>query len=1383
MNSSEKDLVSNIESDIENIVMNDFGSQELNDVYRKLDKKTKQEFDNIPRKDIQLSILKQMIDPIIQTVYARLTEKEKTSIDALKLRDRYLILSRLANERKTALKEKEDMNQAVYENLNEKDRANIDALNPRDRRLILSRLTNERKKEKERDDTNTGADEPQKVYTNAPEEIFEREEYDNKEQSEEQKRDERDKVTSQQRFNRIVQSFYSENPFVKNMASTPELEVRFGTRGIRPLNKNDYDNVIKKLKSSGFYTRNTSGEYYLRINCEFLDTITGRFKTSEVRAEILGLHNIQSYCKNNDIKEIIKSNFSCVSFINKKPAFVNKQKIFPVNVDDFNFRISFVNEIQVKAGVTNFITENWKKSKKEIRFINRVTFVNDTLPFNIDLSIVKYGNRSPDKYGRANRGRIIPVYTLDESNVFQNDETYEIEIEVNNTQIGPGTAFNNPEVITASLRNVITTILGGLQGTQFPISYPEQKQVMEDYMKLIWGKDYQEKPYVESKHFIGPSSITLQTVNLATNNDNSNEPSIRNDFVVTEKADGTRHLMYINGDGRIYLINTNMEVIFTGAKTLNKDCFHSLLDGELILHDKNGKFINLYAGFDIYYINKQDIRNYSFMLLKEEEANLSKSRYYVLKNTVANLKAVSILDTGHSQKQAFSMKELLKKTEHTILSPIRIVCKDFLPLSRKQTIFHACDTILTKSREHRFEYETDGLIFTHAYYGVGAEKIGESGPKTKITWRQSFKWKPPKYNTIDFLITTVKGPNNDDIVKPIFEEGFNADLSTQLSEYKTIQLRCGFSEKNDGFINPCQDIIDDNLPLFKPLFEDKKENDYLPKQFYPTEPYDAQAGLCNIMLRMDGSGGKQMFTEENEVFTDNMIVEFSYDFDREKGWRWVPLRVRYDKTSEYRKGERQYGNSYKTANENWKSIHNPITEEMLSSGANIPDIFVSEDMYYNKPSGKLLTEPMKNFHNLYVKKLLISSVTKPGETLIDFACGKAGDLSKWIASRLSFVFGIDYSKENLENRLDGSCSRYLKTRKITKHMPYALFVHGNSAFNVKNGEAMLNDKAKQITSAIFGNGPKEPEKIGKGVARQYGVGSDGFHVSSCQFALHYFLESPDTLQGFVRNLAECTKLNGYFIGTAYDGKLIFNLLKKVKTNESIQIVENGKKIWELTKRYGGDNFEDDSSSIGYKIDVYQESINQQISEYLVNFDYFDRVMESYGFKIIPREEAKEFGFPEGSGLFSELFMNMLEEIKRNKYKEKDYGNASQMNAFEKKISFLNRYFIYKKLIEVNTLKVQIELGEYSESEINRNAIDSIHAEKVGKEVSERAKPKIRKLQKKLMLVQATEAMEEEEKEQPPVAKEPTKRAAVKPKPPATSKKAKKLVIVEPAKEE
>jgi len=99
---------------------------------------------------------------------------------------------------------------------------------------------------------------------------------------------------------------------------------------------------------------------------------------------------------------------------------------------------------------------------------------------------------------------------------------------------------------------------------------------------------------------------------------------------------------------------------------------------------------------------------------------------------------------------------------------------------------------------------------------------------------------------------------------------------------------------------------------------------------------------------------------------------------------------------------------------------------------NIPDILVSEDIYYNKPIGKMFTESMKNFHNLYVKKMLITAVSKPGNTLIDFACGKAGDLSKWISAKLSFVFGIDYSLDNLENRKDGACARYLKLKKINK---------------------------------------------------------------------------------------------------------------------------------------------------------------------------------------------------------------------------------------------------------------------------------------------------------------------------------------------------------------
>ena len=41
------------------------------------------------------------------------------------------------------------------------------------------------------------------------------------------------------------------------------------------------------------------------------------------------------------------------------------------------------------------------------------------------------------------------------------------------------------------------------------------------------------------------------------------------------------------------------------------------------------------------------------------------------------------------------------------------------------------------------------------------------------------------------------------------------------------------------------------------------------------------------------------------------------------------LKSWYDKTADYRSGN-QFGNAYHVANGVWKSIHNPITSEMLS---------------------------------------------------------------------------------------------------------------------------------------------------------------------------------------------------------------------------------------------------------------------------------------------------------------------------------------------------------------------------------------------------------------------------------------------------------------------
>ena len=1321
----EKSLYQSLEKELESI---DFGDYELNQFYKNLDAENKKKLEKYKSIEIKTSVLKYMTNKELNDYFDSLPPNQQKQLESFGPRDKYIFLKDLMKKNKLKLKHISPV-----------------SLQPQN---LLNSHTLENSY-------------PLKVDNEIPQELL---------KEKENITEDTDKKTPPQiKFENIMKHFYSDNPFIVNTDKNLELEVKFGTKGIKPLTRNDYDNVIKKLKSFGFTTTDYVGNYYLRINCEYLDSVTGKFKLSDIRTEISGLHNIQEYCNNNDISEIIKKNFTCVKFENKRISVdEKKQRIFPVDFNDFNFRVSYSTEEKIKTGIKNYIIESWKKSKKTFRYLNRVIFTHPDYPFNVDISIVKNGNTYDGGY------QMKRVYTSQESNVFNNQEIYQIEIEVNNKSIGPGTKFNSPKLILESLRKVIKFVLGGLQGTNYPISYLEQKEVLISYMKLVYVDDYQSTQKIKNKNFIGPNSSTLQRVNIAPLEENTNEINIRKDFVVTDKADGDRHLMIINNIGKIYLINTNMDVIFTGAKTENSDYFDSILDGELISRDKFGVFINLYAAFDIYYLKKVDVRHYSF-IHSEKALDINKSRYYLLKSLVNKLNAVSIMDI--TTKDKGSVKNIVEnnRNSNNIISPIRITTKEFYPLSAKETIFSGCNKILTKVRENRFEYETDGLIFTHAFYGVGSDKIGVSGPKAKIGWDYSFKWKPPKYNTIDFLVTTIKNINGYDEIKPIFEDGINSSLSTQLNEYKILELRCGFSESKDGYINPCQDVIDDKLPDFKQK-TDKYSNDYVPRRFYPTQPYDINAGLCKIMLRIDDSGVKQMFSEENEVFTNNTVVEFSYNFDFEEGWRWIPLRVRHDKTSEYRRGEPQYGNAFRVANNNWKSINYPVTEDMICSGLNIPTFLVSEDVYYNTPSGKMLTQSMKDFHNLYVKKLLINSVSKQGDTLIDYACGKAGDLPKWIGARLSFVFGIDISKDNLENRLNGACTRFLNQKKNNKNMPYCLFVNGRSEYNIRKGDAMLNDKAKQITSAIFGNGPKESDKIGKGVSRQYGVGEEGFNVSSCQFALHYFFENPDSLQGFLRNIAECTRLNGYFIGTAYDGKLVFNMLKKVKTGESIQIVEDGKKVWEITKGYGADNFYDDSSSIGYKIDVYQESINQNIVEFLVNFDYLNRIFELYGFKIIEREEAKTLGLPEGSGLFSELFMSMQEEIKINKYKEKDYGSSLKMTSYEKKISFLNRYFVYKKIREVNTEKIEIELGEYQEADINKNVKDTKRAIEVSKEEEKNIQPRVRKLTKKLLLIGATEAVDENHE---PVIIENKKKSIKKIKP----KSAKTLVIVESDEEE
>ena len=155
--------------------------------------------------------------------------------------------------------------------------------------------------------------------------------------------------------------------------------------------------------------------------------------------------------------------------------------------------------------------------------------INKEFPLKIDLSIVRESSNTSN---------------IRDTNIFTTLPKYEIEFE-----------FLNDEASASLLNNLIKKIskyiLSGLQDTNYPVTYTQISQISQNYLTLIGAS----KSSITPGDFIGPSSITLQTSNIAPTN-NSNIVSVRKDYTVTDKADGERKLLYINEKGKIYLINT-----------------------------------------------------------------------------------------------------------------------------------------------------------------------------------------------------------------------------------------------------------------------------------------------------------------------------------------------------------------------------------------------------------------------------------------------------------------------------------------------------------------------------------------------------------------------------------------------------------------------------------------------------------------------------------------------------------------------------------------------------------------------------------------------------------------------------------------------------------
>ena len=148
-----------------------------------------------------------------------------------------------------------------------------------------------------------------------------------------------------------------------------------------------------------------------------------------------------------------------------------------------------------------------------------------------------------------------------------------------------------------------------------------------------------------------------------------------------------------------------MNVVFTGVFVDDPSIQLTILDGEYITKNKNGDKIQLYMPFDIYYYQRKNIR---------PEPLFQKDAQKVSRDELLSI----CLDTMNN-----SLRSVLKISAMPITIKRKIYYdydireeSDSIPDNIK--IFTACDYILNVL-DDTFIYNTDGIIFTPKYLGVG----------------------------------------------------------------------------------------------------------------------------------------------------------------------------------------------------------------------------------------------------------------------------------------------------------------------------------------------------------------------------------------------------------------------------------------------------------------------------------------------------------------------------------------------------------------------------------------------------------------------------------------------------------------------------------------
>jgi hypothetical protein len=919
------------------------------------------------------------------------------------------------------------------------------------------------------------------------------------------------------------------------------------------------------------------------------------------------------------------------------------KNVQPIDISEYDIRFKIQNEtnLAVDDSRVTAVLKSWATQQKAFRIIRRWSFKGKGI--RVDMSVVRQSQTDP------NTGGFKWVNTFLESNVTKQVPRYEVEVELLHENAGSN------DIVLRQLIAGVGEVQRAIQKNSLLIRKSVVKNVQTEYEKLVGGIKFR-----------GVSPITLEIQNMAKEIDET-IPNIRTSYNVTDKADGMRAMGFINSQGELYLLDQSLNVYRTGLQ--NMKCANTLVDGEWVTSLKDGAPINRYLLFDIYIYKNAKVSNLPFITFKNENEktipdNSGESRYVKLQELFTNWSNDPVIIAVGIKPE----------------NVITVHCKMY-KFGMGDQIFDECRYMLDK--EHI--YYTDGLIITSNDAPI-PDKFG-------VRFSKQFKWKPSKDNTIDFLVHFESDDSSvDKILTTIDENGTTI-------RYKSMRLYVG------GIRNPAYDNPRDTV-LSQLSFEDKDNASYRPIMFNPLNFGDSNANTCNVAITYNPiTLDEHVLTEHtSEPIQNHSVIEMRYDPSKEPGWRWIPTRIRHDKTERYIRAQaaaQMEGGNIKytgmmnddaTANSVWNSIHEPITESMIRTGNEEPDekemVSISTDMtkkYYDRKAPKenvAFVSGLRDFHNKYIKnEILIRSTMQPGnKRLLDIACGEAGDLYKWHFARASYVMGVDIAENNIKNPHSGAYKRYLKSMHDMKNqrLPKIAFAIGDSSKPIVTGEAGASSEEKNIMRSVFGKMEPDdslPPYIQTVMKNSFQNGAD---VVACMFAIHYFFKNMESLNGLLKNLADTVKVGGYFIGCCFDGNLVFNMLKDLDKDESVIGKEGDVEIWKITKRYENTILTDNEKSIGLPIDVNFISIGDTYTEYLVPFHLLVKKCREIGLELLTIPEANAIGLHNSTAMFKDSY-DMAKQGKHN------YAMPESVKQY----SFLNRWFIFKRTAIIASLDLPL----------------------------------------------------------------------------------------------